>query len=93
MQESMERKKSLDLNGTMLVSSNQFCRIQTMKVGGEGDLPPKTTTNMPLSESGGAESGALGDDGHSLTRLVAAWPSLPEATRICVMALVSNPIQ
>jgi len=62
-------------------------------VGDKGlELPPKSAGNTGFSETGGAESGAVGArmglSDPDLAAVVAAWPNLPEATRAAVVALV-----
>ena len=47
-------------------------------------LPQKT----PLSQQGGAESGALSGDDERLRVLLEAWAELPESVKTAVMEMV-----
>jgi len=65
------------------------------RVGDEGlEPPPKSTANTGFSETGGAESGAVGArmglSDPDLAAVVNAWPTLPEATRRQVVAMVQQ---
>ena len=65
---------------------------ETMRTGLVGDtglepvtiLPQKT----PLSQQGGAESGALSGDDERLRVLLEAWAELPESVKDAVMEMV-----
>jgi len=54
--------------------------------------PTKTPTITRVSETGGAESGALGADAPcedpDLAAVVTAWSELPEAVRVGILAMV-----
>ena len=53
---------------------------------------PKTLVNQGVSLPGGAKSGALADNSgpadSELAQLITAWPSLPEAIKAGIMAMV-----
>ena len=49
-------------------------------------LPQKT----PLSQQGGAESGALSGDDERLRVLLEAWAELPESVKRAVMEMVGG---
>jgi hypothetical protein len=64
-----------------------------MGVGGTGFEPPaKLSEKTPFASTGGAESGALGSEIDSLdpglAEVVKAWPTLPEAVRADILAMV-----
>ena len=67
---------------------------ETMRTGLVGDtglepvtiLPQKT----PLSQQGGAESGALSGDDERLRVLLEAWAELPESVKAAVMEMVGG---
>jgi hypothetical protein len=50
--------------------------------------PYKSPRNPPLPDEGGAESGALAAIDPNLAAVVAAWPTLPEAIRAGIAAMV-----
>ena len=58
------------------------------------ELPLKTSGKTPVSDSDGAQSGALLSDSVPtdplLTQLIDAWADLPEAIRIGIAALVAS---
>ncbi len=57
------------------------------------EQPPYSTGKTPLSETGGAESGAVGAAKPSfdpdLARLIEIWPSLSEASKRAILETVS----
>jgi hypothetical protein len=58
------------------------------------DTPSKTTGKTAPDEKSGAKSGALSADSgvmdSDLGRLIAAWPTLPDAIRRAMLALVAG---
>jgi hypothetical protein len=50
----------------------------------------ETPREIALPEVGGAESGALTPTDPDLSRLVTAWPTLPEPIKRAVLALVDS---
>jgi len=59
-----------------------------VKVGDKGlENTPLALSRTSISEAGGAQSGALPVDDPDLTRLITAWPKLPEAIRRGILAL------
>jgi hypothetical protein len=54
--------------------------------------PSNPLENSPLSAQGGAESGALALTNHAidpaLASVIRAWPTLPEAIRAGILAMV-----
>jgi hypothetical protein len=66
--------------------ARQLRRFGGYKKGPAGPaLPAKTPGKPGVVESGGAESGAFDPD---LTKIVAAWPSLPEPIKRAMLALI-----
>lgn len=59
-------------------------------MGGTGlEHPSKPSGKTPIPQTGGAKSGALGDDTDpDLAKIVAAWPTLAASTRRKICALV-----
>jgi hypothetical protein len=52
------------------------------------ELSPKSSGKTAKSETGGAESGALGPDG--LDRVIEAWPTLSDGQRRAILQLVGQ---
>jgi hypothetical protein len=68
-------------------------------MGGTGlENTADSSGKTPISETGGAESGAVSAElPPDLAKIVAAWPNLPEPIRRAMLALVgandhSNPL-
>lgn len=60
-------------------------------MGGTGlELPQELPGKPIISQSRGAESGAVGARDPDLARLIAAWPTLPEPIRRAILALVGS---
>jgi hypothetical protein len=68
-----------------------FAREGFVLSGARGIREPRETSEkIALPETGGAESGARVPADPDLTRLVAAWPALPEPIKRAVLALVGS---
>ena len=67
--------------------------LQLSKVAGTGlELSQESSENSIVDEQGGAESGALGAQngpiGPDLAVVVEAWPGLPEAIKVGILAMI-----
>ncbi|MBT4864957.1 MAG: hypothetical protein HON53_07565 [Planctomycetaceae bacterium] len=87
-----------DAHGTppVLQGAASSCRsVQLSKVGDEGlEQPATSPQKTAISDTGGAESGAVdarnGLNDPALVSLIEAWPTLPQAVRDEIAALVDN---
>jgi len=65
----------------------------SVQVPGGLELPPQNTEKSAISENGGAESGAFSVESSSLEpnlqQIIDAWPTLPEAFRGAIMAMIA----
>jgi hypothetical protein len=66
-----------------------------IRLGAEGfEHPPKTSGKTHNSQTGGAESGALGARADlpdpTLAGIISAWPGLPEAVKARIVGLVEG---
>jgi integrase len=67
-------------------TKNPRTLVQGPQVGATGlETPTKSAGNTLVSETGGAESGAIDPD---LAAVLTAWPTLPEHARRAVLAVV-----
>ncbi len=53
------------------------------------EVPPQNTEETPVSETSGAESGALSAIDPDLQRLIDSWPTLPEAMQAGILAMIA----
>jgi hypothetical protein len=67
----------------------------SVQVPGGLGTPPQDAGKMPISQTGGAKSGALSPDSSSmdpdLQRLIDAWPTLPDVICASILAMIAAP--
>jgi hypothetical protein len=80
------QRKSSDFRGPV----GEFAELQSARVGDEGlEESLETPSKQALSETGGAQSGAIRSDA-ILKELCDCWPHLPDHIRQTIMTLVRS---